>query len=283
MPTSPPPLEELVAKHTFLGPLLPPPAFDVPSALRRLSLPPQLQGPATRPGIRSESLAVGRALGGVDKATAERWRIIAGRPDLLESTARAVQSVHILPFSGNRASSRRATRFIVPNGHRSLLKPDTPRWALLTALARCFVRQQDEGEREHLARCCRFDAWAYQAPLDKPAIALVILLMMACYAETEPEFPPLELSLRVRDGIRPEDDSHASRDPTAYCLMENCRHWVRRTEVDQLFAHPHPCCPLCGGAVSFAWQCGATEVIFPTRRSSVAEDGGNQDESQELA
>lgn len=222
MPTSPPPLKELVAKHTFLGPLLPPPAFDVPSALRRLSLPPQLQGPATRPGIRSESLAVGRALGGVDKATAERWRIIAGRPDLLESTARAVQSVHILPFAGNRASSRRATRFIVPNGHRSLLKPDTPRWALLTALARCFVRQQDEGEREHLARCCRFDAWAYQAPLDKPAIALVILLMMACYAETEPEFPPLELSLRVRDGIRPEDDSHASRDPTAYCLMENC-------------------------------------------------------------
>lgn len=180
-------IDELLADHALLPSMCPPASFVVdPTAPLLMDLLNKDWRTSYRTAGRSPCHDIGVALGGVGENHDRRWSFLAD-PKRLELVGKTVYQEHLQPAGEGDASLIRSGELCLPNENRSLLAPGTARWNTLRAVAQLFVRQPDESEREHFARCQRWDAWAVSNLRARPAVAVALLWTMTKVLEEEPQ------------------------------------------------------------------------------------------------
>ena len=165
---------ELLAEHTFLADLCPLPSVSAPP-LPLINVLSKQDGPFG--DDCSPCYDIGLVLGSPTPAVARRWVYLA-EPELLTYVGKSTFLEYLRPAGERDTSLMQSGELCLPYESRSFLAPGTPRWKLLRAVAQLLVRQPEEEEVAHLARCQNWDAWAAGNLRKKHGVAIVLLWQM---------------------------------------------------------------------------------------------------------
>jgi hypothetical protein len=211
---------ELLAEHTFLADLCPPPSVPAPPL-------PLINVLTKQDGQYGDDCSpcydIGLVLGSSTPAVARRWVYLA-EPELLTHVGKSTFLEYLRPAGEHDMSYVQSGELCLPYESRSFLAPGTPRWKLLQAVAQLLVHQPEEDQSAHLARCKNWDAWAAGNIRKKHGVAILLLwqmIMALKEATTDACLAPLPIlcvaadssaSVELRDGDVESQEVAASEE-----------------------------------------------------------------------